>query len=177
MGLDTISYSRIEATPADWEPPMIDGNPDWDALDESGITRAATYSAFPAAMDGLEGGHDPDPDHPGMIGSRWYQLTNPGPGTYSGYIIHGAYRDAIVAEFWTQEQAQAGRDSAQRTGAPFADLVWFADDGGILGPAACTRLANSFARHPDLPGPYSALHKEWAAAAAHAAPDGCIRFH
>lgn len=179
MGLDTTSYRNITALPEDWQPPKTGEGPDLDELWEQGILRAGTYDCFPRAMDGLPGGRDPDPETRGCLGSRWYQLTEPGPRTRSSYRGHSHYRMLLKQQFWTVKQ-HAIPDDRQPLGVPFIDLIWFADNEGLLGPEACARLAVDYANHPVLDDGefsyYSPLHEAWGAAVAHAAGRGAIQY-
>lgn len=182
MGLDVTSYSAIAALPADWEPPLVNGERDWDELYERDIQRAYTNVAFPRAMDGLEGGHDNDKfSEMRSLGSRWYQLTGPGPKTHASYSGHGDYRDELTEAFWTPEQRDGYEEGDVPEGAPFIDLIYFSDCEGLMGPEACARLHADYVKYPEL-GTDSTdwnyrRHQNWAKAVEHASHGGCLRFH
>ena len=184
MGLDTVSYARIVALPADWTPPPVNAQ---DALYDQGIARAYTYDCFPRAMDGLEGGHDPDltlliSQRFGYLGSRWYQASGAGPATHSSYGEHSAYRSALMTAYWGGTENFGWSGASYDPDKPFIDLIYFADNEGLLGPDACARLAADYAANDvallavvaeDF---YVRLHEQWRAAVNHSASGGCIRF-
>lgn len=193
MGLDTTSYAKIAALPEDWEPTVEGNDPEdlFDYLFESGIHRACTYPDFPRAMDGLDGGHDLDStlDFP-ALGNRWYHMEGRGPTTGSSYSGHSMFRTWIILEFWSAELYSSAYDNGSGfltpakyvDDAPFIDLLYFADNEGILGPEACYRLNRDFSQR--VPGDswdeneyYQRLYREWKDAVAHASNGGCIRFH
>lgn len=175
MGLSTTSYAHLEAMPEGFTPPLDEyGEPSEE------FTRACTYADFPDAMDGIPGGHEPDPPAPSVfIGSRWYRLTKPGPRTSRSYAGHGAYRDALVAAFWSGAARERHVSSDDVRGEPFRDLIWFADNEGMLGAVACSRLVEAFGRHPRLPEEFAGwqdYHDAWARTVRHAANGGAVLF-
>lgn len=192
MGLDCTSYAKITALPEDYEPPRTPGaygtlEVDWDALYDGGITRACTYASFPRAMDGLPGGHEPDPEAPNFLGSRWYQLEDPGPTTHSSYGGHSMFRRMLIETFWPRK-AYAAWEAAESPnyapeyieGAPFIDLLCFADNEGILGPEACARLAADFVKADpsEIEADWDRRQfLSWKDAVLHAAHGGAIVFH
>lgn len=185
MGLDCTSYAKITALPEDYTPPTTPGEygveeVDWDSLYDANILRAYTNTCFPRAMDGLPGGHDPDPEAPNFLGSRWYQLEDPGPTTHASYVGHSDLRRTIMETYWdTDVPFDAGAATEYIEGAPFIDLLYFADNEGILGPEACARLAADFEKaDPDLIEDAWRRKRflSWRDAVRHAAHGGAILF-
>lgn len=140
MTIQILGFNAITALPSDARP-ELDG--EGFPLDRS-ITRAWTPASYPRALEGLEGGQEPDPMDPGSLGSRWYRLGDCVGSTFNASSSRlAAYRD---------ELRELG-DGA------FTDLTEFYSADGILGPEACKRLAAAFRKYPDVDG-QGQLHQE-----------------
>ncbi|MFJ2662629.1 hypothetical protein [Arthrobacter koreensis] len=138
MSISILGFKTVTALPADADP----------ALDNEGlpmdrtVTRAYTPFQHPSALDGLVGGHDPDPLTPHHLGSRWYQL---GEGAGATFDMSSSrltrYRDELL-EF---HDGRSGRE-------PFHELIHVDGPDAMIGPEACKRLAADFKAHPWVSG-------------------------
>jgi hypothetical protein len=98
-----------------------------------------------------------------------------GAGSYGGYNM------------WRRELAELGGISGDYSqeppaGAPFAELVWFPDNEGVIGPVVAKKLLKDFQDHfekaKDTLDNYSFdKYVDWMKAFEFASDNGAVEFH
>lgn len=166
--------------------------------------RARVCALFPAALDGVPGGQEPDPYLLGNLGAHGYTFSN--HESEESKAERQAYLAEITLDefnfdvptttynnsegFQTTQVASAhylkalGEHFDHDTGRQvFADLLDFDVSAGFLGPDACKRLHTAYAARPLLDSmktnhPLQGLHEGFGTVFAHAArhETGCVSF-
>lgn len=163
MGIQIYAYP-IKAMPADFTPELDEDNEPTN-ID---FDRAYTSVNNPAAMDGIEGGHEEDPLNPGLLGSRWY-FTGPrlGNGVHAGNSL-SRYVSILREQSWSDPNLNV--DAPEARTQPFWDLIHFVGphiEGGLMGQEAVKRLRESYLLYPTVNDPewtdVQEFHEEWAA--------------
>ena len=157
MGLDITAYSKIRRVEC--------GNRDGDCWP----THANLYPSadFPDHADGLtEGCYEHDSEYSFRAGS------------YSGY---SAWRDTL-AGLVGLSSPRNWNNSTVGTGKPFAELLYFSDCDGIIGPKTSAKLAADFAQYEAharsvLDEYEMSKYREWMTAFFRAADGGVVCFH
>lgn len=109
------------------------------------------------------------------------------------YYVHGDSMDFSAGPYsaydaWRRELARIGGYEAEDAWegrvdtAPFLEMVDFADNEGVIGPATCTKLAQDFAAHEDtaraaMSKQHFGLYAKWWQAFELARHNGFVRFH
>jgi len=163
MGLDITAYKQLKIEPNAAK--EEDGSPvDWKRhVWIQPATVKWTNDNFPGRADPIQGGIYSASD---SFGFR--------AGSYGGY---NAWRDWLARLAGYPSAAAVWEDNLQ---GPFAELINFADNEGVIGTTACAKLAKDFADHADKAGTagYDAkLYQEWRTAFEMAADGGCVDFH
>ena len=180
MGFHIYPYP-FQAMPADFAPELDEENEPVDL----NFDRAYTSADTPAAMDGIEGGHDEDPLNPGLLGSRWYftGLSRLGNGVHAGHSLPH-YIAALRRQSWSDPGLDV--DAPEARTEPFWDLIHFITphfEGGTMGQEAVRRLHKGYQLHPVITDPewsdIQEFHDEWAAMVklvADHSEDACLVF-
>lgn len=188
MGLDCRAYSKIKYEP-DFKRPETDA--EWDEFYESDMIHGFAYVGFEQSTRGLVN-HDvvskPWGDDYEVIANGYYSTTPDSEsyswraGSYGGYSV---FRETLAAvSGWefnyhgnTEEDVNALRDK------PFFELVWFADNEGVIGCDAAHDLLLDFLEYRDKYKQdyssemyYCEVYDEWITALELAADNGCVVF-
>lgn len=162
MGLDITAYSNLN--------PVGKHTDGWCENEEHVVAYA--YNDFPKSFRGIPVLGERDR----MLLGGCFEMTDETEklafcaGSYSGY---NAWRDDLKQQF------NPGVDPE----APFFELIWFADNEGVISSEASTDLLADFQKHADLYQPsrheefFRAKYACWTKAAELAATAGLIDFH
>lgn len=159
MGLDITAYRNLTKIAT----PILDGdgNPvnqeEWRAHPES-IAWAEEH--FPGRSEGIE---------PGAV-YRFAKRLGFRAGSYTGY---NKWRSWLAAAVDHAKGDAAG---------PFAELIEFADNEGVIGPVVAAKLARDFAEHQAAVAEVADdwqmdLYRLWRQAFEMAAENGAVDFH
>ena len=162
MGLDITAYRQL--TPA----------PDGVIVDESGYPEDyKTYELIRAST--LEYGEEHFPGRAEGVAAGLYAFTDSfrfRAGSYGGYNA------------WRSQLAELGGVTEKNgldKGKPFAELVWFSDCGGIIGPVVAAKLLKDFQEHlpqaEKIGSYFLENYKNWLKAFEFAADGGAVDFH
>jgi len=185
MGLDTTAYRHHKLLPDLLEKSNNISDDDYDEFYDSLYANNQklifAYDNFPHALEGF--GVTPFKlDAPWARDSHFltvgYASGETGPTTQCSYSTHTVYREALCDYFSVTFGPGLSREL------PFYDLIWFADNEGTLGPAACKRLLEDYQTFSvdmlgiaDYPYHLARYHQQWYDAVSWAAQDGFIDFH
>lgn len=189
MGLDITAYSRLESVGRHAD--------DWCSEDDH--IRAFAYDSFPASFRGLTvlGSIS------GYSGSKFldggcYVATDATKthgfraGSYGGYnhwrsdmaVQFNPYGPSTPPDPAERFAPPGGYPTAPNMDGPFAELIWFADNEGCIGPDAARDLLADFELYADLyhpqgdwPNQYREKYADWTLACRLAADGGLIHFH
>lgn len=156
MGLDVSAYTKLrEVDPPDGQRDLFTGITQ-DELDE-------TEKCFPGRSEGVKAGIYA---HGGELHFR--------AGSYTGY---GEWRDWLT-KWATKHWHKNGKET------PFAELIEFFDNEGIIGPVVAAKLADDFAKYCGEARQYAgeefwdfSLYCRFWCACMLAADQGAILFH
>lgn len=84
----------------------------------------------------------------GLVEGAWYEISEPGPVASLSYGGYGLFREHLCRAALGVEILSVWTKPERYVDAPYYDLLNFADNEGLLGPASCTRIANAFRHHP-----------------------------
>lgn len=189
MGLDCTAYSHLKAVGRHTE--------GWcDVEDDGGDRthhRAFVYTGFEQSMDGLpilgKLSTSGDPDGGCYEETPETEVFGFHPGSYSGY---NRWRRELADQFNPYEEIKHEDGSREWTpidmDKPFAELIWFADNEGTIGPKAAARLFVDFQENEaaymsehgdeDTMGGWSReRYADWTKAFELASHDGMVVFH
>lgn len=160
MGLDITAYSNLESV----------GHTVLPWCEDEDHIETYTYDSFPRSFKGIAVTETSDDLlHGGCF--RATEITETysfAAGSYGGY---NRWRADLQEQF----------NPNQLTGKPFYELIWFADNEGVIGPEAAAELLHDFHKY-DASYFSSSLRcrqvfDDFAKAAALAADHGLIQFH
>lgn len=165
MGLDITAYRKLEPAPqAELDD---DGSPkDYDKFAHfHSSTIQWTEENWPGHSDGIK---------PGVY--SFANMDGFRAGSYSGY---NAWRDQLARVMRGKSAEELWKGPIE---GPFAELIHFADNEGVIGPRVAAKLAKDFADHQskaEAVGDNYFLQKynEWRKAFELAADGGAVHFH
>lgn len=171
MGLDITAYRKL--APAPQAELDSDGSPvDWEKF----------HHFSPAVIDWTEQNW---PGHSGDVK----------PGVYSAEETHGFRAGSYSGyNWWRDHLSQFAQGKPAKVlwegdiSGPFAELIHFADNEGVIGPAVSAKLAKDFADFEPKAADYAATigtegkywlqsYQNWKRAFEMAADNGAVDFH
>lgn len=164
MGLDITAYRKL-AVATDVKLDRYGDPVEYDKFwkpSASSITWAEEH--FPGRSNGV------DPDAIYSIGDSFRFRA----GSYSGY---GRWRDQLATLAGITDEERG----ALADGKPFAELVCFADNEGVIGPVVGAKLLKDFQEHlskaEEIGGHFLEAYQDWLKAFEYAADGGAVDFH
>lgn len=163
MGLDITAYRKLSVDPA----AKIDEDGDtvnWKKCWKPGISLEWSERCWPGRAAGI--GADNVYAYEERMDFR--------AGSYSGY------------NDWRSELAKmVGKTTKEiwdtHAPGPFVELIDFADNEGVIGPAVAAKLAKDFAEHQTqadaIGGWFAVMYRTWRKAFEVAADGGAVDFH
>ena len=162
MGLCTTAYEFAEHVPG-----HTASDDDWD----NDIVRAWAYPEFRRALDGLVGR---DENCAWGVGGQYYRTSGRDVHTHTSYSGHFNYRGCLArAAHGMSYEAFCKRLDPDMA---FFDLLWFADNEGVIGPVASRRLADAYAALPDIGEYWQSRHEALGRSFELAADTGLVVF-
>lgn len=174
MGLDITAYSKLKHVGKHPKDPDLNegesgGMDDWCYYDEH--VQAFAYDSFPQSFRGVPvigGGPDDDFLFGGCFAMTLETKTHAFcAGSYGGY---SRWRENLQMQFNPERDPEK----------PFYELIWFADNEGIIGPDAAADLLADFKAHAEtyVGSEYDRVkYDDWTKAFELAADGGLVRFH
>lgn len=172
MGLDITSYSKLQRIGKHFEGP-------WCSDYDGQHIQAFAYAAFPRSLRGVPYlAPEVSRDGTEFLAGGCYQTTEATktyPFSAGSYVGYGLWR-ADLAEQFNPDADPEG---------PFFELIYFADNEGVIGPEAAADLLADFREHAERylsPGEqageyYRDRYRDWTRAFELAADDGLVVFH
>ena len=168
MGLDITAYRKLK--PAENVELDEDGNPvDYDNYFRPGAGMDWSEGAFPGRGEGIDS--DTTYSFEKRHGFR--------AGSYGGY---SEWRNQLARlAGWDSNNDRYNKDPSEFEGKPFFELIWFADNEGVIGPIVSAKLLKDFKAY--LPAAeqqddwFLDRYRDWMNAFEMAADGGAVDFH
>src|ERR1700743_239096 len=193
MGLDCTAYSHLWAVGKHTDSWCTDEDKGGD-LEH---IRAFAYEGFEPSMDGLPIIGKLTSTGSAYVDGGCYKITEKTEefgfraGSYGGYNQWRSDLATLFNPYRNQEHDERGRlvkYDAPDPDKPFAELIWFADNEGTIGPLAAAPLLADFKEHEveyrrthSAPSGedryYVERYRDWMHACELASQDGLIDFH
>ena len=164
MGLDTTAYEFYELLPD--HPVGMCGSEDGDECYEAGHHELFCYATFPHALRGFNTDVRTDKVWgTSLLRAGWARCFGATECTQTSYSGHSLFRNELeVIGNWPHPlEVQRTAENMQNIlyDLPFYELIWFADNEGVLGPVACENLLTDFDAYASVAERYYNETEAW----------------